>query len=183
MSAAELWLLFAACVVCVAATWAAAHVVHRRGAGADEWMPRELKDHTLAYSEKTFRSGGGDRQVAARVDRAYRGRNGLITLVELKTRRADSCSPVRRHRTFGAAGRAGGRDAGACCSHRVGCRGVGRAANGPPGHPDVAADRLGTGLAARGTPVGHRAAQLPGYEQGLHIMRLSGPMPPPRASS
>lgn len=93
MSAAELWLLFAACVVCVAATWAAAHVVHRRGAGADEWMPRELKDHTLAYSEKTFRSGGGDRQVAARVDRAYRGRNGLITLVELKTRRADRVHP------------------------------------------------------------------------------------------
>lgn len=93
MSAAELWLLFSACVVCVAATWAAARVVHRRGAKEDEWMPRELQDHTLAYSEKTFRSGGGDRRVAARVDRAYRGRNGLITLVELKTRRADRVHP------------------------------------------------------------------------------------------
>ncbi len=51
-------------------------------------MPGELKDHTLAYSERTFRSGG-NRQVVARVDRAYRGRNGLITLVELKTRHAN----------------------------------------------------------------------------------------------
>ena len=51
-------------------------------------MPGALKDHTLAYAERTFRSGG-DRQVVARVDRAYRGRNGLITLVELKTRRTD----------------------------------------------------------------------------------------------
>jgi hypothetical protein len=51
-------------------------------------MPGELKDHTLAYSERTFRSGG-DRQVVARVDRAYRGLNGLLTLVELKTRNAN----------------------------------------------------------------------------------------------
>lgn len=29
------------------------------------------------------------RQLVARVDRGYRGRNGLITLVELKTRRRD----------------------------------------------------------------------------------------------
>lgn len=92
MSEAELWLLVAGCVACVTFAWAA-RIVRRRATKADEWMPRELKDHRLAYSEKTFRSGGGDRQVAARVDRAYRGRNGLITLVELKTRRADRVHP------------------------------------------------------------------------------------------
>jgi CRISPR-associated exonuclease Cas4 len=89
MSEAELWLLAAGCVACVTSAWAAVCIVRRRAAKADEWMPRDFKDHRLAYSEKTFRSGGGDRQVAARVDRAYRGRDGLITLVELKTRHAD----------------------------------------------------------------------------------------------
>lgn len=87
MSAAEFGLLVAGCMACVVAAFAAARVVRRRAAGANEWMPGELKYHRLAYSERTFRSGG-DRQVVARVDRAYRGRSGLITLVELKTRRA-----------------------------------------------------------------------------------------------
>lgn len=87
MSAAEFGLLVAGCVACVVAAFAAARVVRRRAAGANEWMPGELKYHRLAYSERTFRSGG-DRQVVARVDRAYRGRSGLITLIELKTRRA-----------------------------------------------------------------------------------------------
>ncbi len=93
MSEAELWLLVAGCVVCVTSAWSAVRIVRSRAAKSDEWMPRELKDHRLAYSEKTFRSGGGDRQVAARVDRAYRRRDGLITLVELKTRRADRVHP------------------------------------------------------------------------------------------
>lgn len=88
MSAAELWLLLAGCVACVTAAWAAARVGHRHATDANEWMPQELKDHTLAYSERTFKTAG-DRQVVARVDRAYRGRNGLITLVELKTRQAN----------------------------------------------------------------------------------------------
>ncbi|WP_295647293.1 PD-(D/E)XK nuclease family protein [uncultured Methylibium sp.] len=88
MSATELWLSLVSCAACVGAVWAAARLVRRRAAEANEWMPGELKDHTLAYSERTFRSGG-NRQVVARVDRAYRGRNGLITLVELKTRHAN----------------------------------------------------------------------------------------------
>ena len=88
MPAAELWLLLASCVACVTAAWAAARIVRRRSAKVDQWMPEALKDHTLAYSEKTFRSAG-DKQIAARVDRAYRGRGGVITLVELKTRRTD----------------------------------------------------------------------------------------------
>lgn len=88
MSATELWLYLVSCAACVGAVWAAIRLVRRRAVETNEWMPGELKDHTLAYSERTFRSGG-DRQVVARVDRAYRGRDGLITLVELKTRGTD----------------------------------------------------------------------------------------------
>lgn len=91
MSAAELWLLAAGCAACVTAVWVV-RVVRERAAAAREWMPGELKNHRLAYSERTFRSGG-DKQVVARVDRAYRGRNGLVTLVELKTRRTDRAYP------------------------------------------------------------------------------------------
>lgn len=87
MSAAEFWLLLAACVGCVTAAWAAVRVVRKRAAKLNEWMPGELKDHTLAHAERTFKTGS-DRQLVARVDRAYRRRDGLITLVELKTRRA-----------------------------------------------------------------------------------------------
>ena len=88
MPALELWILFAGCVAGVMTAWAAARIARRRSAKVDQWMPEALKDHTLAYSEQTFRSGH-DRPVIARVDRAYRGRNGLIVLVELKTRQAD----------------------------------------------------------------------------------------------
>lgn len=91
MPAAELWLL-AGSVACVAAAWAVARFVWRSTVKVDAWIPEALKDHTLAYLERTFRSGD-DRQVVARVDRAYRGRNGLITLVELKTRQADRVHP------------------------------------------------------------------------------------------
>lgn len=87
MSAADLWLL-AGCVACVTVAWSAARVVRRRAAKANAWMPGDLKDHALAYAERTFRTGS-DRQLVARVDRAYRGRDGLMTLVELKTRRAN----------------------------------------------------------------------------------------------
>ncbi|MEW5835665.1 MAG: PD-(D/E)XK nuclease family protein [Pseudomonadota bacterium] len=88
MWATELWLLVTGCAACVTAAWVAARVSRRRALEANAWMPRALRDHTLVYSERTFRSGG-DRQVAARVDRAYRGRDGVISLVELKTRRTD----------------------------------------------------------------------------------------------
>jgi CRISPR-associated exonuclease Cas4 len=92
MPAAELWLILVGCVACVTATRAAARLIRRRSVMVDQWMPEALKAHTLAYSERIFRSGD-DRQVVAHVDRAYRGRNGLITLVELKTRRADRVHP------------------------------------------------------------------------------------------
>ncbi|MBL8362391.1 MAG: hypothetical protein JNN18_18020 [Rubrivivax sp.] len=87
MSAAELWLLVAGCAACMTAVWVV-RLVRERAAAAREWIPGRLRSHRLAYSERTFRSGG-DKQVVARVDRAYRGRNGLVTLVELKTRRTD----------------------------------------------------------------------------------------------
>jgi CRISPR-associated exonuclease Cas4 len=88
MAAAELGLLLAGCVACVTAAWAWGRIVRRLSVKADEWMPGALRDHALAYSERTFRSDDG-RRVVARVDRAYRGRSGLIVLVELKTRQAD----------------------------------------------------------------------------------------------
>lgn len=88
----DVWLLVAAGAACLSAAWAVACIVRRRPERADSWMPDELKDHTLAYSEKTFRSGG-ESQLVARVDRAYRGPSGLITLVELKTRTVDRAYP------------------------------------------------------------------------------------------
>ena len=92
MPAAELWPLVVGCVACVAAVWAAVRLVRRHSLKLDRWMPEALKDHTLAYSEQTFRSGD-DRPVIARVDRAYRAPSGLIVLVELKTRQADRVHP------------------------------------------------------------------------------------------
>ncbi len=85
----DIWLVVAACM---AAGLAVAYIVRRRPGRVDDWMPEELKDHVLVYSERMFRYGG-DRQVTARVDRAYRGPGGLITLVELKTRLADRAYP------------------------------------------------------------------------------------------
>lgn len=84
----ELWLPIAACAACIGVVLVAARIARRRATVANEGLPGALKNHSLAYSERTFRSGG-DRQVVARVDRAYRGRDGVITLVELKTRRTD----------------------------------------------------------------------------------------------
>jgi CRISPR-associated exonuclease Cas4 len=81
----EGWLLVAVCIACGGVAWITARVARKRPVRADVWIPGELKDEVLAYSERTFRSGG-DRPVVARVDRAYRGHGGVITLVELKTR-------------------------------------------------------------------------------------------------
>ena len=51
-------------------------------------MPRELRASRLAYAEQLFRSSGPV-SVSARVDRAYRDQAGVVTLVEMKTRKAD----------------------------------------------------------------------------------------------
>ncbi len=60
--------------------------VYRRFARAVWRLPEKIRRDSLAYVERQFRSDTHPR-IVARVDRAYRSRHGLITLVELKTRR------------------------------------------------------------------------------------------------
>lgn len=58
----------------------------RRHVAADRaWLPQELQDAELAYAEQRFRAKEPI-DLVARVDRVYRHRNGVMTLVELKTR-------------------------------------------------------------------------------------------------
>ncbi|RZI42170.1 hypothetical protein EGT07_13170 [Herbaspirillum sp. HC18] len=86
MTAAE-WGLFAVAVIGVPilARWVWRNCAEPK---EDAWRPQELRDAEIAYAEKMFRSNGPV-SVVAKVDRAYRHRNGLITLVELKTRQVD----------------------------------------------------------------------------------------------
>jgi CRISPR-associated exonuclease Cas4 len=86
--ATEVWFILAVCVAGVAAACTCAYLVRRNRKRADAWLPDELKGHLLAYAERKFTSRG-ERQVVARVDRAYRSPGGVISLVELKTRSAD----------------------------------------------------------------------------------------------
>ena len=52
------------------------------------WIPRELRDAELAYAEKLFKARRrGSVVLVAKVDRAYRRRDGIIVLMDLKTRR------------------------------------------------------------------------------------------------
>lgn len=60
----------------------------RRVATERAWLPRDLQDAELAYAERRFRAKAPVALVA-RVDRAYRQRNGVLMLVELKTRPAN----------------------------------------------------------------------------------------------
>lgn len=89
----EIWLLILAGTACVAVACAATNALLRRGSRIDAWLPAELKAQRLAYAERTFRSNG-DVQMVARVDRAYRGHAGVITLVELKSRTIDRVWPA-----------------------------------------------------------------------------------------
>jgi CRISPR/Cas system-associated exonuclease Cas4 (RecB family) len=75
-----------------AALWMIVRSILRRRAKAAAWLPEELMGSSLAYVERTFRSDA-TLPIVARVDRAYRSRRGLITLVELKTRREDRVHP------------------------------------------------------------------------------------------
>jgi len=52
------------------------------------WRPQELRDTEVVYAERVFRASRPV-SIIAKLDRGYRYRNGLITLVELKTRRVD----------------------------------------------------------------------------------------------
>ena len=68
--------------------WLVWRTLLRRKNGANDWMPPELRASRLAYAEKLFRSTGPV-AVSAKVDRVYRDQAGVVTLVELKTRKAD----------------------------------------------------------------------------------------------
>lgn len=82
---ADPWLPLIAVAVGAAFTLTTVCILCRRCMQVAEWMPGELKGNSLAYVERTFRSDARH-PIVARVDRAYRRRDGLITLVELKTR-------------------------------------------------------------------------------------------------
>ena len=68
--------------------WLLWRVIRRRKIRVNEWMPHELRASRLAYAEQLFRSAGPV-SVSAKVDRAYRDQAGVVTLVELKTRKAE----------------------------------------------------------------------------------------------
>ena len=68
--------------------WLVWRTLLRRKNGANDWMPPELRASRLAYAEQLFRSVGPV-SVSAKVDRAYRDEAGVVTLVELKTRKAE----------------------------------------------------------------------------------------------
>ena len=68
--------------------WLVRGVVSRRRSKAQNWLPADLRMDRLAYAEQLFRSTG-PLAVSAKVDRAYRDQAGVVTLVELKTRKTD----------------------------------------------------------------------------------------------
>jgi CRISPR-associated exonuclease Cas4 len=80
--------VFADVALCMGAVFAVALCCRwaRRRPGWTPRLPRELRGAVLAYAERTFRSNFPQR-LSARVDRAYRARSGVVTLIELKTRR------------------------------------------------------------------------------------------------
>ena len=51
------------------------------------WQPRELRNAELIYAEQIFRTRG-EIPIVAKLDRGYRNTDGVIILVELKTRHA-----------------------------------------------------------------------------------------------
>lgn len=81
----EAWIGVAIAVMAMAVGWTAKRFTRRRGVETPAWLPAQLREHALVYAEQTFRTAESPFLVA-RVDRGYRGKNGLITLVELKTR-------------------------------------------------------------------------------------------------
>jgi CRISPR-associated exonuclease Cas4 len=56
--------------------------------GEEAWLPPTVRDAQLDFREHTFRATW-PLALVARVDRAYRKADGVIVLVELKTRAAD----------------------------------------------------------------------------------------------
>ncbi|MGA7951725.1 MAG: hypothetical protein WCA45_16450, partial [Thiobacillaceae bacterium] len=60
---------------------------NRRIASEKAWLPKGLQDAELIYAEQVFRAMWPVR-IIAKLDRGYRDAQGLIVLLELKTRRA-----------------------------------------------------------------------------------------------
>jgi hypothetical protein len=76
-------------VFLVLAVW----ILHRRFVSRrEDWLPRELRNTELVYAEKLFRSGG-DVPIIAKCDRGYRKRDGVMVMVELKTRKLNRVYP------------------------------------------------------------------------------------------
>jgi CRISPR-associated exonuclease Cas4 len=83
------YLLVALAVVAGMALWglrrSACSVSRHRGDAA--WLPDELRDAHLVWSEKSFQCLGPI-PMAVRIDRAYRAHDGKLNLVEFKHREA-----------------------------------------------------------------------------------------------
>ena len=75
-------------ILCGLVAWLVWRALQRRKIRTSDWLPHELRASRLAYAEQLFRSAGPV-SVSAKVDRAYRDLAGVVTLVELKTRKAD----------------------------------------------------------------------------------------------
>ena len=75
-------------ILCGLVAWLVWRALQRRKTRTSDWMPHELRSSQLAYAEQLFRSAGPV-SVSAKVDRAYRNQVGVVTLVELKTRKAE----------------------------------------------------------------------------------------------
>ena len=75
-------------ILCGLVAWLVWRALRRRKIRTSDWMPHELRASRLAYAEQLFRSTGPV-AVSAKVDRAHRDLAGVVTLVELKTRKAD----------------------------------------------------------------------------------------------
>jgi len=81
----EVWIGVSIAAMVMAAGWSAMRFARLCWAQVPAWLPEQLRGDTLAYAERVFRTAEPP-LVVARVDRAYRGKYGLVTLVELKSR-------------------------------------------------------------------------------------------------
>lgn len=79
-----LWTAGLVLALLLGAVW----LLRRKGSAERRSRPPELARADLVYMEQTFRTGG-PLWMVAKVDRVYRLPDGVLVLVELKTRRRD----------------------------------------------------------------------------------------------
>ncbi|AEF88863.1 hypothetical protein DelCs14_1843 [Delftia sp. Cs1-4] len=77
--------LAAAGILIAATLWFGVRRWLRARTSGQPLLPRELRQAELAYSERLFRASDPE-AISAKVDRAYRRRDGMFVLLELKTR-------------------------------------------------------------------------------------------------